>query len=188
MIEVIPNWHPIFVHFTVALFSTSVGFYVLAYLFEKFEIRTIAFAPEFETVARWCLWGGAVITFITVLAGLYAYNTVQHDDISHRMMTTHRNWALPTAGAIILMAFWSGWRYLKHKETGGIFVAALLIVLSLLLSTAWRGGELVYRYGLGVMSLPKIGNTGHHHSSTSMTNIKEDPHNDSNESDQHHPE
>lgn len=33
----------------------------------------------------------------------------------------------------------------------------------LLLSTAWHGGELVYRYGLGVMSMPKSHGEGHAH-------------------------
>jgi len=29
MIEIIPNWHPVFVHFTVALLSLAVGFHVI---------------------------------------------------------------------------------------------------------------------------------------------------------------
>lgn len=28
MIEIIPNWHPILVHFTIALFITAVLFYL----------------------------------------------------------------------------------------------------------------------------------------------------------------
>lgn len=39
MIEIIPNWHPILVHFTVALFSTSVGFYGLAYLISYLQLN-----------------------------------------------------------------------------------------------------------------------------------------------------
>lgn len=73
MIEIIPNWHPIFVHFTVALFTTSVGFYSLAYLTAHLNIFSTAFTNEFEIVARWCLWIGALITIITVLAGLLCF-------------------------------------------------------------------------------------------------------------------
>jgi len=36
-----------------------------------------------------------------------------------------------------------------------MFVGALLLPVTLLVITAWHGGELVYRYGLGVQSLPK---------------------------------
>jgi len=28
--EIIPNWHPIFVHFTVALLSLSVGLFIVS--------------------------------------------------------------------------------------------------------------------------------------------------------------
>ncbi len=104
MIEIIPNWHPIFVHFTVALFSTAVGFYVLAYLSARLKFKSAILTVEFETVARWCLWLAAFITIGTVLAGLYAYNTVQHDATSHHAMTIHRNWALTTAASILLVA------------------------------------------------------------------------------------
>lgn len=156
-------WHPIFVHFTVALFSTSVGFYLLAYITGQLKIIA-KIALELEIVARWCLWIAAIITIITITAGFYAYYTVEHDVTSHVVMTTHRNWALPTASAIFLIAIWSGWRYYKQKTLTLVFIISLLIVQGLLLVTAWYGGELVYRYGVGVMSLPKIERDEHHHS------------------------
>lgn len=161
MIEIIPNWHPIFVHFTVALISTSVGLYVLAYIVSYFKYPVLG--QEFETTSRWCLWIGSLITIVTVLAGLYAYNTVKHDAMSHMAMTNHRNWALATVTLILLTALWSLVRYRKHKNWSALFLLALLIIQSMVLATAWRGGELVYRYGLGVMSLPQAEEVGHHH-------------------------
>lgn len=163
MIEIIPNWHPIFVHFTVALITTSVGFYGLAYITSLFKKAIWPLANEFEVVARWCLWVGALITIFTVMAGLYAYYTVGHDEISHEAMHEHRNWALPTATAIVLVAGWSIWRSFHQKTVTLIFFLVLIIVEGSLISTAWHGSELVYRYGLGVMSLPKSGGYGHHH-------------------------
>lgn len=162
MIEIIPNWHPIFVHFTVALFSTSVGFYVLAYLTTHVKCLQCPLAFEFEIVARWCLWMTALITLGTLGAGLYAYNTVHHDEISHVAMTHHRNLAFITASSIWLMTAWSIWRYGKQKGLTWSFILLLIIVQGLLLSTGWRGGELVYRYGLGVISLPVAKDMGHH--------------------------
>lgn len=155
MIEIIPNWHPILVHFTVGLLSISVVFYLLAYLSAYLNIFLgTTIRGELEVAARWCLWSGAFITIFTVLAGLYAYNTVNHDTQSHIAMTNHRNWALTTAMIAILIAIWSIWRYSKQKALSINFILALLIMQGLLLSTAWRGGEIVYRYGLGVMDLP----------------------------------
>lgn len=163
MIEIIPNVHPIFVHFTVALCSTAVGFYALSYIANHLKFAPKVFTVEFEVVARWCLWAAAIISIFTVWAGLHAYNTVNHDAPSHAAMTDHRNWAVPTAATIILIAIWSAWRYYKRRTLTITFIIALLIVQGLLLSTAWRGAELVFRYGLGVMSLPKAKGEGHNH-------------------------
>lgn len=178
MIEIIPNWHPIFVHFTIALFSTSVGFYGLAYLTPLLTKAPWTFTKEFEIVARWCLWIGAVITIITVAAGLYAYYTVKHDDTAHRAMLEHRNWALPTAATILLIAIWSAWRYFHQQQVTLSFFLTLLIIEGALLSTAWHGGEVVYRYGVGVMSLPKSEEVGHAHHHHGEDNPPFTPHSD----------
>lgn len=162
MIEIIPNWHPIFVHFTIALFSTSVIFYVLAYMALYPRFRTKIFASEFEVVARWCLWLAAIMSIATVSAGFYAFYTVKHSALSHAVMVTHRNWAITTAATLILMACWSVWRYIHHKILTHAFVIVLLIGQSFLLITAWYGGELVYRYGTGVLSLPEEKEMPHH--------------------------
>jgi uncharacterized membrane protein len=37
IVEIIPNWHPIFVHFTVALFSTATGLFILGAVAGKRE-------------------------------------------------------------------------------------------------------------------------------------------------------
>ena len=61
--EIIPNWHPIFVHFTVALLSISSLLYLAGFLLKK---------PHFLIIARWNLWIGGAITVAIVLAGFYA--------------------------------------------------------------------------------------------------------------------
>ncbi len=43
-------------------------------------------------------------------------------------------------------------------------MSLLLVAQLFLFSTAWRGGELVYRHGLGVLSLPQTEGEGHSHS------------------------
>lgn len=171
MIEIIPNWHPIFVHFFVGLFSASFAFYVFAYLSPFFKFFSVNTISEFEIVARWCLWVAGLVAIPTVIAGLYAYNTVSHDAISHAAMTNHRNWAIPTAIGIMLLALWSIGRYRKHKTVTIIFITAILLMQGMMLSTAWRGAELVFRYGLGVMSLPK--SNGDHHHAEGMANVPE---------------
>jgi len=161
MPEIIPNVHPVFVHFTVALLSLAVGLYVIT-PFVKSPLK-----EQWQTVARWTLWFGAGITIITGLAGLYAYNTVAHDTPSHLAMTDHRNWAVVTIVLFLGLAAWSIVWARKGKALGPVFVVCMVVAGAVLASTAWRGGEVVYRYGVGVMSLPKSEGEGHSHSHVS---------------------
>lgn len=156
MIEIIPNWHPVFVHFTVALLSVSVLLFVAVQFLSAGKLR-----EHWQLVAQWNLWLGAGFTVLTVIAGVLAYNSVAHDTPSHEAMTEHRNWALVTAVLFVAVAAWS---WLRARAGMGANVVMLIILLTgggLLASTAWRGGEVVYRFGLGVMSLPKTDTHDH---------------------------
>ncbi len=158
MIKVIPNWHPFFVHFTVALITVSALCFLVGYLLNSRKT-----GKELLIVARWCLWLGTLAAIATLSAGFIAYYTVAHDTPSHLAMTEHRNWAIATFVFIFLVAAWSVYLYFKKKAEGLYFVLAMFVVVILLMSTAWRGAEVVYRYGVGVMSLPKSTGDGHQH-------------------------
>lgn len=152
-IEIIPNWHPLFVHFTIALLSISALMYLAGFVLKK---------PHLLLIARWNLWIGSAITIITVLAGFYAYSTVTHDGPSHAAMTDHKNWALVTALVFTGLGLWSVIKHRGAKTVGIFFVILMLSASSLLAVTGFKGGEAVYRYGLGVMSLPTISGDGGH--------------------------
>lgn len=157
MVEIIPNWHPIFVHFTVALLSLAVALFVIT-RFVKGPLQ-----EQWQIVACWALWFGAIFSVITGLAGLYAFNTVEHDTPSHAAMIEHRSWAVVTIIAFLALATWSIIRVRHKRPLGTLFATLMLIAGGLLTSTAWHGAELVYRYGLGVMSLPESDEDNHEH-------------------------
>ena len=160
LIEFIPSIHPIFVHFTVALLATSMGFFLLALIFSE-----RIWSEKILTVAQWNLWLGVGITVVTIGTGLYEYYTVTHDEPSHVAMTNHRNWGFATAGVFFLLAIWSVRTYWKKGKLLRPFVTALILANVMLMVTGWKGGELVFRYGLGVMSLPEVteGSSGDSH-------------------------
>jgi uncharacterized membrane protein len=158
MIAIIPNWHPVFVHFTVALLILAAAIHLLSHFLPKGEV-----ANQLTIVARWNLWFGAGFTLLTVAAGWYAYNTVAHDAPSHIAMTEHRNWAMATFALLLGIAGWEFYLSRHGRGKGWLFTALLVIAAGLLLTTAWHGSELVYRHGLGVMSLPKSEGQGHTH-------------------------
>jgi uncharacterized membrane protein len=148
--EIIPNWHPIFVHFTIALYTVST-ILIVGSLCIKNNFKSKVLEAGYIN-----LWLGCLFTFITVSAGFYAYNTVAHDAPSHAAMTDHRNWAFVTASIFLILTLWSIKLYYKNKKLNLWFVGCLVLATSLLAITGWKGSEVVYRYGLGVMSLPNI--------------------------------
>lgn len=160
MIEIIPNWHPIFVHFTIGLLGVSALLYMTGMMLKREHLLL---------VARWNLWIGAFVTVGTVLAGWYAYNTVNHDGPSHTAMIDHRNWAITTAITFILLALWAFFKQRGAKTVSPVFVTLIVIAAGMLAVTGYKGGEVVYRHGLGVMRMPEVngdgGHTSHHHES-----------------------
>ena len=156
MIEILPNWHPIFVHFTIALLSMAVVFYVLRLVLPA-EHR---YQPALTLLAKTNLYLGVGFSFITALAGWFAYNSVNHDTPSHLAMTEHRNIAIITISVFVILALWS--LFLKNKA-GILFVLLMITAGGLLSVTGWMGAEAVYRYGLGVLSMPKVSGEGHAH-------------------------
>ncbi len=149
-IEIIPNWHPVLVHFTVALFSMAALLYLTGFLFKNHKM-----GPNFIMIGRWNLWLGALFTLGTVAAGFYAYNTVAHDSPSHAAMTDHKNWALVTAAVFWALALWALWKQRGAKTVSALFVIVMLAASGLVAIAGYKGGEVVYRYGIGIMSLPQ---------------------------------
>lgn len=161
-IEIIPNWHPILVHFTIALLSVSVTLFIA-----EIFVRKSSWHIQLVTVARWNLWLGALATIATVIAGIDAFNSVPHGSAEqHLAMLDHRKWALSTAGLFVALALWSFAATLRGKTdfkkiTNLIFVALMAIAGLMLATTGYKGAELVYRHGLGVIPMQMGMAAGH---------------------------
>lgn len=117
MLEIIPNYHPIMLHFTIALMAKSFATFVLAWLLARWEY----WHRELLIVFRWCLWLCAVASIFTAIAGFHAFYTVAHDSILYQVMTTHRNWRITSFVLIELMTLWSIISYFKRKTPKVLF-------------------------------------------------------------------
>ena len=169
MLEIIPNWHPMLVHFTIGLFATATGLFLWGTVFiKKSWGETVLKAAHIN------LWIGAAITVLTLLAGWNAYNTVTHDTASHLAMTDHRNWAFATAGLFFIVTLWSLSTYRKTVKVKIVFLILLVTAFGLLATTGYKGGEVVYRHGIGVMSMPVPSEDGSHASHEHETHTKEE--------------
>ncbi len=161
-IEIIPNWHPILVHFTIGLLGMSVALFLIGTLVRREPLHT-----QLATAARWNLWLGAALTIGTVLAGVYALGTVAHSkEAQHLAMLDHRKWALGTTALFLMLAAWSLITNRRGEAAFAgfchhIFVTLMVIAGLMLAATGYKGGELVYRHGLGVTAMPVM-EEGHH--------------------------
>ena len=166
MIEIIPNWHPIWVHFAVALLSTA------AFIFLIFGWRSSQTSGRENAliVARWTLRLGVIAAIGALLTGYLASGSVTHDDVSHANMMVHRNWAFAATSIFAIIALID---LMNRNETRISILSFLLLVAGgvTLAKTGLEGAENVYQYGLGVQSLPDI--STHEHSGGAETSKHE---------------
>ena len=158
MFEIVPNWHPLLVHFTIALLGIATLLFGTAAIW-----RGRRWSPGIEAAANWNLWLGAGVTAPTIAAGLQAAQTVAHDEAAHIAMETHKYWALGTATLFVLLALWNGLRVRRSTPVSFGFVALLAVAAVGLAGTGLRGAELVFRHGVGVLALPEAAGKKHSH-------------------------
>jgi len=143
------EWHPIFVHFTVALVLSATLIYTATYLLKNNRCYQEAFI-----VLHWMLCLGGLASLGTIASGFIAFDAVEHDMFSHIEMVNHRNWALITFVFMVIIAIWAFVRHLHYKTNGWQFLIALLICSLFVTITAYKGGRLVYVHGIGVHNKP----------------------------------
>lgn len=146
MIEIIPNLHPLAVHFPIALSAVALFFQLGARLFAARPS-----APQWAVVGHWTLWLAALSALVAAFFGWQAFNSVDHDEAGHLAMLAHRAWAVPAVAALLLLAAWDAWRQPAERVNAWWFVVLLAGVVAAIGATAWHGAELVYRHGLGVI-------------------------------------
>jgi uncharacterized membrane protein len=136
------NIHPLLVHFPIAFFTAFVVFELLGNFFKK---------PQWRYLASWLLYLGTITAVFTVLAGLFAAETVEHGEDVHNIMETHEQIGI---AVLSLGLFLSAWRL---KQWGGqssgtntLFLTLVALLCVLVSLGADLGGLMVYQYGVSV--------------------------------------
>jgi uncharacterized membrane protein len=145
--QIIPGWHPIVVHFAVAL-SVTAAFALLVSRFVP-ALRMSQLAAVLGTF-NLCL--GAVFSLLAIVTGLAAVWDLHLAAAPRAAVSTHVKWAFFTTLALMLIAVWRGFGCAAEDRPSNVFVAALIGTMSAVSITAYFGGENVYRYGIGVLT------------------------------------
>ena len=130
------SWHPAMVHLPL------IGL-LLAVVFDLVAVQRRSTTWHEAATALW--WIGLLGAVSAIATGLVAYNRVEHSELAHQEMILHRNLALATIGLLLATALWR-WRrpYSRAAALVGLVGAVGLT------GVGYLGGDLVYRYGVGL--------------------------------------
>jgi uncharacterized membrane protein len=141
-------WHPILVHFPLALLIISAALYATSAM-----VRPTALRDRLLLVARVNLWLGAGASLLTISAGLLAASHLTLLPAQRDTFVAHRNSGLTAAVLWSSLAAWeiSNARAVRRPPRASFVL--LLVALGILGIAGWKGGELVFRHGVGVQTV-----------------------------------
>jgi uncharacterized membrane protein len=144
-VSLCPGWHPLVVHFPIALTLTA-GILLLAARF----VRNDLLAATLATLGTWNLCMGALAALIALATGLAAALDLQVGAAAHASIASHVKWAMFTSLALLLTAVWRGAGTPQQSRPSGLFLIVFTLTCMALGVAGYHGGENVYRYGVGV--------------------------------------
>ncbi len=153
----INNFHPLIVHFPIAML---VMFFVV-------DTAALTFKQvNWRNFASGALYAGTAFAGLTVYLGYQAAEAVAHDDVVHAIMERHETLGVTVLClALILSAI--RWFFGSSPNLGlriGSLLGAALLNILLFLG-ADLGGLMVYHYGVAVNAvLPSLSSFHHQHS------------------------
>jgi uncharacterized membrane protein len=155
-----PRLHAALNDLPAALLIGAVLFDLLAAATRREGLRVASF---------WTLMLGAVGAAAAVVSGLQAEDHIAHGEAVHRIMETHEELALITAGIFGVLALW---RIFRERRMGSAERALALALgvggAGVLMATGIYGGKLVFEHAAGIPTdvlQNEIGQraAGHHH-------------------------
>jgi uncharacterized membrane protein len=142
---IVLRWHPMVVHFPLALVTTATLCLLSARLLRR-EGPTATLA----TVGTWNLCLGAFAAVLALATGLAAVVGLQIGEAAHRAISVHLKWAVASTLALVLLSVWRGAGVAQESRPSWLFMLLLLAATAALIATGYHGGQNVYRYGIGV--------------------------------------
>jgi uncharacterized membrane protein len=141
-------WHPIVVHFPLALVTIAAILFAAARL-----LRGDAIAATLAIVATWNLCLGAVAAVFALATGLAAVLDLDVGAEVHQAISLHTKWAMFTTLLLVLLAVWRGAGTAQSSRPSWVFLMVMIAAAAALIVTGYRGGENVYQYGVGVKKI-----------------------------------
>jgi uncharacterized membrane protein len=134
--------HPIFVHFTIALTTSSLVFEALGFFINNASLTA---------AGGWTLVGAAVMTLMTISTGLTSSTRAPVEEGEARsFLRAHMALGLIFYGLLVAITFWRISLWQNGRGVSWSYLASLAFVSLVMTVQGYLGGELVYRYGVEV--------------------------------------
>lgn len=137
-------FHPMLVHFPIALLFTSVLFDGVGAVYDRGSFREGAF---------WLLVLGVIGGAASVASGLMAEEVVEELGVAESLIETHETLAVLTMGVFSILLLGRLW--LGNRLTGrmlSLYFLVAILGLGLLSATGHYGGHLVHDQGAGAQA------------------------------------
>ncbi|WP_139557543.1 DUF2231 domain-containing protein [Methylotetracoccus oryzae] len=138
------NVHPVLVHLPIALLF---GYVVAA------ALALVTGRESLRHAAAWMLYFGTLGAAATVVTGLLAAGSVEHDETVHELMEAHERFGLAVLGLAALLSLWNVWVGQRPARWGRVLELVgglgLLVLVSL---GADLGGMMVYGHGVAIVT------------------------------------
>jgi uncharacterized membrane protein len=143
-----PGWHPLIVHFPLALVMVAT-----LLLFAARLLRSQSLAATLAMVGTWNLCLGAFAALFALASGLAAVLDLDVSVAARQAISLHLKWAMFTTLALLLLAVWRGAGTTPASRPSWLFLIVLLAATLALGVTGYHGGKNVYKYGIGVKKI-----------------------------------
>lgn len=141
------NLHPLFVHFPIALIYGAALLYFLAWM---------RASEPLKWSALWMLVLGAIGAAASLATGLYAEPGVMVSlSVRDQLLRHHKHLMLAASGVTGVLTAWALAARPMPARGRYVFLAGLLVVMSLMTIGADLGGRMVYDYNAGGAACPQ---------------------------------
>jgi uncharacterized membrane protein len=144
----LPNWHPLVVHFPIALVLAATALLLGARL-----LRNESLAATAATVGTWNLCLGSFAALFALGTGLGAVLDLDVSAAARQAISVHLKWAMFTTLLLLLLAIWRGAGTASRSRPSWLFLMVLVAASAALIFTGYRGGKNVYEYAVGVRKI-----------------------------------
>jgi uncharacterized membrane protein len=137
-----PPYHPLFVHFPIAIYLLGV-LLTVGYLWRR--------EPDYDRFAYWSFFLSWIAAVVAALVGLVDRGALDYNDPRQAALDQHI-----TQGVLFIifngLVLYSRFRWPNLLDTSRrwTYLALLLLGVVTLVASGWFGGKLVYEHQIGI--------------------------------------